>query len=136
MYMNGTNHLRKTKISMRYQKICPICIIPYTYLSKHVRTAHKEFSVPERKHLTKSAQKHVPFNQKVECSETDTVNKSTEDDPLMEIARWLYYMPITMTEILKLRGPLNKKFKKYASQKLFSEEIQSVLQSIHRRMTQ
>lgn len=136
MQRNATNHLLKTRINMRYMKVCPICSAPFTYLSKHIRNVHKVVSASHLKQLTKSAQKHVPFNQKADCAETDTVNRLYESDPLMEIAHWLYYMPITVTEILKLRGPLNKKFKKYVLQKQYSQEILRILQSIHKRMTQ
>lgn len=52
----------------------------------------------------------------------------------MEIARWIYHLPITMVELVQLRGPLRMEFVKCIELKSCSAKILNILKAIHTRM--
>jgi hypothetical protein len=66
-------------------------------------------------------------------SSSDSVD-SEENDPLMEIACSIFYMPITMSELQQLQGPLRNEFKEFILRKSRSVQIVTLLKTIHSRM--
>ena len=145
---------------MRYRKICPICNFSTKYISTHLRRIHNLSSPTDLKQMARSAEKdrnHVNVNKlspavpnSLTCTlvapskyqETRCLQKyidkvsCAENDPLLEIARWVYFLQITKSEIVQLQGPLRKEFEKCLQQQPYSLQVQTLLKTIHSRMTQ
>ena len=143
---------------MRYRKICPICNFSTKYISTHLRRIHNLSSSTDLKQTARSAEndrndmnKLSPVvHNSMSCSltapstsqETRCLQKyidrisCEENDPLLEIARWIYFLPITRSEITQLQGPLRKEFEKCLQQQPYSLQVQTLLKTIHSRMTQ
>lgn len=146
---------------MRCRKICPICRISSSYISTHLRRVHKVSSTTDLKQMARYGEKDID-GKTVTCPEayvvpnqlfllfavpikaeeaavpsSDSSSDSAdheENDPLMEIACMIFYMPITMSELQQLRGPLRNEFKEFVLRKSCSVQIVTLLKTIHNRM--
>ena len=146
---------------MRCRKICPICRLSTSYISTHLRRVHKVSSATDLKQMARYGEKDID-GKTVTCPEASAVPAeyflsfaapikaeeaagpssdsssnsadSEENDPLMEIACRIFYMPITMSELQQLQGPLRNEFKEFILRKSRSVQIVTLLKTIHSRM--
>ena len=76
----------------------------------------------------------IPASQNPPDEDQPFSSATDENNPLMDIARWLYYIPVKMEELQKLRGPLRDEFEDCVFRKPCSVEILTMLKTIHDRM--